>query len=402
MPTKTLRVTFRLHRAQREFRRSNALYRGFVGGIGSGKSYVGALDLIRRAQPSRLYAALAPTYPMMRDASLRSFTALARELHYLREFRRSEMAAILGNGAEVLFRSTDDPERLRGPNLSGVWMDEASLMAAEARDITIGRLREGGQQGWLSATFTPKGRQHWTYQMFGMGQPNTALFHARTGDNPHLPRTFDATLRAQYTSTFAAQELGGEFVDSLTAVFRREWFQLVDAAPAGLECVRAWDMAATEPKDHNDPDYTVGTKVGKTKDGVYCVLDVRRDRLTPRGVEQMVRRTAEEDGRTVPVLMEQEPGASGVNLIDHYMRYVLAGWSFHGEKPTGDKVTRAMPFAAQAEAGNVRIVRAPWNKAWLDEFEGFPLGAHDDQVDSASQAFARLTLNLPKPFQVWT
>ncbi len=57
-------------------------------------------------------------------------------------------------------------------------MDEASLSKQEAYDILIGRLREGGEQGWLSATFTPKGKTHWTYKKFGTGQPDTELIHA--------------------------------------------------------------------------------------------------------------------------------------------------------------------------------------------------------------------------------
>src|SRR5207248_8108996 len=115
--------TLRLHRAQLAYRRSSAYFRGFVGGIGSGKSHIGCLDLIRRAKPWRLYMAAAPTFGMMRDSTLRSFLGLARELCFLRSMNLSNMVATLGNGAEVLFRSADDPERLRGPNLSGIYLD---------------------------------------------------------------------------------------------------------------------------------------------------------------------------------------------------------------------------------------------------------------------------------------
>ena len=52
---------------------------------------------------------------------------------------------------------------------------------------------------------------------------------------------------------------------------------------------------------------------------------------------------------------------------------------------------RAAPFAAQCEAGNVKLLSAPWNEAFLAELEHFPSGGHDDQVDAASGAFALLT-----------
>jgi predicted phage terminase large subunit-like protein len=50
-----------------------------------------------------------------------------------------------------------------------------------------------------------------------------------------------------------------------------------------------------------------------------------------------------------------------------------------------------MPFLAQAEAGNVRLARGPWCSDWIDEIVAVPMGAHDDQWDSAAGAFRALT-----------
>ena len=60
----------KLHAGQKRFRDSKALYRGFVGGRGSGKSYVGALDLLLRAASGsgHRFMAVAPTYIMLRDS----------------------------------------------------------------------------------------------------------------------------------------------------------------------------------------------------------------------------------------------------------------------------------------------------------------------------------------------
>jgi phage terminase large subunit len=124
------------------------------------------------------------------------FLALAQELGLVDPgaVKRSAPPSVrLRTGAEVLFRSADEPDRLRGPNLSGVWLDEASLMPPDAFTVAIGRLRQAGAQGWLSATFTPKGRQHWTFETFATGRPDTALFQARTADNPCLPAGFHDT-----------------------------------------------------------------------------------------------------------------------------------------------------------------------------------------------------------------
>ncbi len=390
-----------LYQKQAEFIDSPALFRAFVGGRGTGKSKVGAFDLINRSKANRLYLVAAPTYKVLKDATLRSFLEVATELEIPVRIYLTDMRASLPLGVEVLFRSADEPDRLRGPNFSGAWLDEASLMAKACYEVVIACLREGGEQGWLTATFTPKGRLHWTYEVFATGRPDTSIVKAGTKENPFLPESFTETLRRQYGSLLSQQELDGDFVEGGGLMFRRDWFGIVEAAPADLQKVRSWDLAATEQKDSNDPDWTAGVLMGKHADGTFYIIDVRRARGTPRAIEQLVRTTAEQDGKTTPIIMEQEPGASGVNLIDHYLRYVLSGYNFHGERPTGDKVTRAQPLSAQAEAGNVKLLRGPWNKDFLDEAESFPSdGVHDDQVDAASQASARLTLHLPKKFWV--
>src|SRR5262249_32351590 len=130
---------------------------------------------------------------MLSDSTFRMFLALAQELGIVEagDVKRSAPPSILlRTGAEVLFRSADEPDRLRGPNLSGIWLDEASLMPEDAFTVAIGRLREAGEQGWLTATFTPKGRLHWTFETFATGRPDTALFHPRTSHNPFLPEGF--------------------------------------------------------------------------------------------------------------------------------------------------------------------------------------------------------------------
>lgn len=380
-----------LHRAQLAFRRSPAIYRGFVGGRGVGKTWIGAYDLCRRALPDRLYMVAAPTYPMMRDSSLRSFDGIARGLGFLRQLTQSAGSAhaILGNGAQVLFRSADNPDRLRGPNLSGAWLDEAGDMCEEAYLIVIGCLREAGEQGWLSATFTPRGRQHWTYRVFGEGRENTELFHARTRENPFVHAAFEDTLRTQYTSAFAEQELCGMFVDLQGTVARREWFRVVDAPPAVVSRVRAWDFAATPDDAQSRGDFTAGALLGRTADGRFAILDMVRAKVSGGQIVGLVRATAEADGRGVAVVIEQEGGSAG-KIAAGYVIQELAGWNVRRVKPSEAKLTRAMPMLRQAEVGNVTMVRAEWNHALLDELAAFPGGAHDDQVDAVAHAFNEL------------
>lgn len=389
------RVPIQLHQVQDEFVRSNAIYRGFVGGRGAGKTWIGAYDLLKRAgcreSAGRMFMAISPTYTVMRDTTLLTFTTTARLLRSVAHFSASHNAFTLGNGAVILFRSGDEPEKLRGPNLSGVWLDEASIMHRDVYDITIGALREGGKQGWLSATFTPKGKTHWTFDVFGSGKnPRAALFHSTSRDNPFMPDGWADELASQYTSVFASQEVDGLFVDMRGTIARREWFRVIDAAPAHGRVVRAWDFASSTK---SSADFTVGTLMSE-KGGIYTIHHVVREKTGPAGVEELVRQTAAQDGYATHIVLEQEGGSAGAIATGHLIK-MLAGYSVEAFHPSADKVTRAMPMLAQAQAGNVNLVNGSWVSPWLDELSEFPEGKHDDQVDSASTAFTALAKGGP-------
>jgi len=136
--------------------------------------------------------------------------------------------------------------------------------------------------------------------------------------------------------------------------------------------------------------------------GVYYILDIQREQARPAQVENLIKQTAELDGKHIDIYMEQEPGASGVIVIDHYARVVLKGYSFRGYKTTGDKEVRANPVSSAAEAGNVKLLRGSWITTFLDEAELFPLGEHDDQVDAVSGAIAMLSQMPSGEIQVLT
>ena len=259
------------------------------------------------------------------------------------------------------------------------------LDTAIARNIPL-RMRSASNPGnighdWVKRRFLIEG-----------AASGRIFIPAKLDDNPYLDRAeyvksleeLDPITRRQYLLGDWTARHGG-------SIFLREWFQdsFVNVLPANITKVRYWDMAATKPKPNTDPDYTVGILVG-FKEGQYYVGDVERFRKAPPETEAIVKTTAELDGRNTHIFMEQEPGSSGVTVIDHYARNVLVGYAFTGVKTTGPKEERAIPVSTAAEAGNIKIVRAAWNGEFLDELEAFPIGFHDDQVDALSGAIAQL------------
>jgi predicted phage terminase large subunit-like protein len=282
-----------------------------------------------------------------------------------------------------------------------VGLDDATLFADHEyrRLFQVWRRRQGSTVPMrVRVATSPGGPGHdWVRERFAIDNPASVLplgrrtITARMGDNEHLDvaeyrrslANLDPVRRAQLETGDWSIRQGG-------AIFQRQWFRIVDRAPAGLRRVRFWDLAATaEPTRTDllyDPDYTVGALLGQAHDGTVYVLDVVRRRLDPHDVKRLVRQTAELDGREVVVGMEQESGASGKSVIADYRR-ILAGFVFQPRQPFADKVTRAAPYASYAEGGGVRLVRAPWNAAFLQEHEQFPLGEHDDVPDACSSAF---------------
>jgi predicted phage terminase large subunit-like protein len=181
-------------------------------------------------------------------------------------------------------------------------------------------------------------------------------------------------------------------------LFKRHWFSFLGAIPAGnRRQVRAWDLAATKKATSNNPDWTAGLLMSRGSDGVFLIEGVERLRGSPMEVKATVKSRAATDPRGTVIRLPQDPGQAGKDQAETFVRD-LAGYSVKVERVTGDKATRATPAAAQAEAGNVKILltgdaeRDAWIEPFLDEVCMFPGAAHDDQVDALSDALNELAL----------
>lgn len=162
----------------------------------------------------------------------------------------------------------------------------------------------------------------------------------------------------------------------------------VDELPANLRSCRAWDLAATP----NGGDWTAGVKLaGPDKNGTWFVTDVVRGRWATDERNDQMRLAAETDGRACKIRIAQDPGQAGVDQVRALTR-MLAGFPVRSERVTGPKVTRADPAASQVNAGNVRLLRADWNRDFIEELRQFPMGKHDDMTDSFADALNELAV----------
>ncbi len=223
---------------QMEFWRSDKRFRAFVGGVGSGKTRAGCVELLRQPAGGRITVA-APTYRMLEDATIQTFKEVCGSFFRPDDFKKSENKCLMSNGTEILFRSCDDPDKLRGPNLSAFWLDEAAMMTEMVWDLMIGRLRL--EPGLGIVTTTPRGK-NWLYKLFCQsGDPNYHLVQCSSRSNIFLPSYFIESLEAKYSGHWLKQELEGAFVEFIEAMAYEDFKSPVHVTPKDVEIEDLYD-----------------------------------------------------------------------------------------------------------------------------------------------------------------
>lgn len=172
------------------------------------------------------------------------------------------------------------------------------------------------------------------------------------------------------------------------SLFKRDWFELVSLIPDRCRRIRYWDKAGTE----DGGAFSCGVLLAyDSQAGLYYIEDLVRGQWSAGRREAIILQTAQLDAAAygklnVEIWVEQEPGSGGLESAQNTIKN-LSGFSIKADRPTGDKVLRARPLEAQAEAGNVKIKNAKWTKDYLDRLGAFPYGAYKDDVDATSGAF---------------
>ncbi len=175
-------------------------------------------------------------------------------------------------------------------------------------------------------------------------------------------------------------------------MFKVDKIKIVDSVDAPKKWVRRfrfWDKAGTLG---GKGAFTDGVLMGEDREKHFWILDNIRFRLDSSAREKKIKRTAEEDGRDIHIGIEQEPGSGGKESAENTVRN-LAGWIVRIDKPSGSdssKEMRADPFSVQVNNGNVSMIRADWNREYINELKHFPASTYKDQVDASSGAFNQL------------
>lgn len=205
-----------LHRRQAEFCRQSTRFSLFCGGIGSGKTFTGALRFIARTieHPRSNGYVLANTYAQLRDATLAELERLAKALGFRVAINWGKREITIGS-RRARFASLERFNILRGIEIGHFWLDEARDVRAEAFSVVRGRLRHkhGPLRGDL--TTTPNGLHHWLYPEFEANPgASVSVVRASTEENAaNLPPGYVDDLRRSYQGAWFEQEVLGHFTD---------------------------------------------------------------------------------------------------------------------------------------------------------------------------------------------
>lgn len=189
--------------------------------------------------------------------------------------------------------------------------------------------------------------------------------------------------------------------------FNEAWFaQFADRAPAGGVDIRYWDKAGTEG---GAGARSAGVRIKYFQhSGKIYVTDAKYGRWSALERESIIKQTAELDGRGVITWVEQEPGSGGKESAEGTVRN-LAGHTIRVDRVHDEKRVRWGPWSAQAEGGNVILVRGEWNAEYIREHHNADPEKEVtvDMVDASSGAFTK-AVRTPRPAEqvastsVWT
>jgi predicted phage terminase large subunit-like protein len=207
-----------------------------------------------------------------------------------------------------------------------------------------------------------------------------AFIPATVYDNPPLMRA-----DPQYVANLEAlgrverQRLlhgNWDVTEESTGYFKREW--LGDPLPqvpmhGVIKRIRAWDFAGSLPSETNpNPDWTVGVRMSKLKDGRYVIEDVIRFRARFGEVLERVIQVAKDDGEDVTIITPREPGQAGQHASAYFIRELAEAGFYAKSFPTNQsKITRFAPFCATAETKIISYVVGDWNDSYFTELENF-------------------------------
>lgn len=321
----------------------------------------------------------------------------------IEDYNRAFHELKLVNGSLIKGIPASEPERFRGPQFHGAWLDELAAWEylQEAWDQIMFGVRLG-KKTRIVATTTPKPKDL-IIELVGRDGDDVAVTTASTYENlANLAPSFQKQILQYEGTKLGRQEIYAEIIDPEEGgIVQRDMFKLW---PDGKEfpkfeyIVQSYDCAYTE-KTINDPTASTTWGIFKPLDGPMSVMliDAWQDRLQypdlrPKVIEEYdtVFGEGKEKKRVDLILVEDK--SAGISLIQDLQRAHLPVRAYNPGR--ADKVQRLNIVANIIARGRVWIPESSkrkgyvrdWAEGFVSQICSFPETTHDDFVDSCTQA----------------
>ncbi len=230
-----------------------------------------------------------------------------------------------------------------------------------------------------------------------VGEPDPL---GREPGEPLCPQRFSREALLRFQDDMSSLGWNAQYQGFPTAaegdMFKRDGFRIIEKVPLNCTRLRYWDKAGTAAGG----DYSVGVLMAyEEATQMIYIEDVVRGQWSATERENQIATAAQLDRRKYgnhprhepSIMIEQEPGSAGKESADNTIRHLTRlGFGVRAERPSGEKVVRARPYADWVGRFGVQLQRAAWNKAYVDELIACPAGTYWDQIDASSGAFNNL------------
>lgn len=203
----------------------------------------------------------------------------------------------------------------------------------------------------------------------------------------------DAKWLADFKASYIADPLGG--ARAWTALYQcsprveggnlvmREWWKYYDPNEITSFGTQLISVDATF-KGTDSSDYVAITVWGKRNNDYYLRYCLNRQMSFTETLKS-IRLVKQLYPQAMRVLIEDK--ANGSAIIDVLQREMFC----IPVNPRGGKESRVNAVSPAVESGHVFLpMGAPWLETYIDQWSAFPSGAHDDMVDSSTQALSFL------------
>lgn len=365
----------------------------FVGGRGTGKTFVAREDIIELLTLGYDILAGAPTYKQLKQVLFKNIIE-SLAFHKIRYTVNYSEMIIRALGCEIFGTSNESYENARGYTVGALVVDEAAKCKEEAIEIWIACCR-GHHTPKYRYISTARGKNNWMYRYSLMD--DTTVIYAKMEDNPFTPDAWKKQMRTYYGDTdFAKQELDGKFVTFNAGYFETKHIKIVETMSIQT-MVMAWDLAFTDKKNS---DYTANVIAGVDYDGNFCVIHAERWQFKAPETKDIIKDRIEQVA--CPALVEVN-GGGRVIFDDLVVDKAMRSANLIPVTASTSKVSRGVGLSSAMQRGEVVFKNATWNQWVIDELSEFAIDdthEHDDGIDAMVMCYNYLKYGSAKGMDI--